>query len=171
MSSRYRLFLTLAIMLGIASGCGFEPVYGKKESRTSLSSIQIMPIPERSGQILKSTMEDEIVEFTEPRYALQVNYGLNSVPVVTQVQGIAKRYRLVLRANIVLTDIATGTVLLRDTVKRQASYNISDSDYSSFVSARATEEMALRELGHDIIMRLALFMERAPTDENPSTGD
>lgn len=171
MSSRYNILFSLLLLLVTQAGCGFSPVYGKKESHVSLSSIEIAPIPERSGQILRTTMEDEIGEFSTPLYRLSVDYGLQAIPVVTQVQGIAKRYRLVLRAGITLSDIDTGKILLRDTMKRQASYNISDSDYSSFLAARSAEEMALRELAHDIILRLSLFMENLPADENPVQSD
>lgn len=171
MSSRFSLLLSLVLLLAVPTACGFSPVYGKKEEgQASLSEIQIDPIPQHTGQLLKGYMEDEISEFTAPYYGLHIDYNLQAIPVVTQVEGVAKRYRLVLRANLVLRDLDNQNILLKDTVTRQSSYNISDSDYSTFIAQRSAEEMALQELAHDIILRLSLFMETVKPHENPSAS-
>lgn len=155
MLSLYRTALLCLLLIPVA--CGFQPVHGLKQE-ASLSNIRVEKIPGRSGQILKTHIEDEIGEPGEGRYSLQVNYNLQSIPVITELEGVAERYRLVLRAGISLIDNETGQIALRDTLSRQSSYNVSDSDYSTFIAGRAAEEMALRELANDIILRLAAFM-------------
>lgn len=162
MSSLFRT--ALLCLLLIPAACGFQPVHGVKQQAT-LSNIRVEEIPGRPGQLLKNYIEDEIGEAGEGRYSLHIDYNLQSIPVITELEGVAERYRLVLRAGLALTDNETGQVVLRDTLSRQASYNVSESDYSTFIAGRSAEEMALRELANDIILRLSAIL--LSIHENP----
>ncbi len=71
MSSLKQIFrpLFLLAFLALLSGCGFQPLYGKRAENPlpQLASIKIHPIADRTGQILRNYLLNELTPRGQPR--------------------------------------------------------------------------------------------------------
>ncbi|MCB1318253.1 MAG: hypothetical protein KDK27_19940 [Leptospiraceae bacterium] len=142
------------------TACGFTPLYANKRM---LSSIEVQNIPGRSGQLLHASLEDlfdpsssgDTIIFT-----LAPQLSTQSVPISIESDGTIQRYRILFKTSFTLTDVTTGEVIYSDTVTRTNSYNISDADYSTFVSEQDSIKRGLDELAQEIFLRISAFLSR-----------
>lgn len=163
-----------ALLLGLGgalTGCGFQPVYmasgSGPGSETGLAAVDIQPIYERPGQILRQALLGRFR--TEPgaprKFDLQVNFWISG-----EAQGVlnftqATRIRLVANATWTLlsrdgkkTRLAEGTDRLID------GFDLFDSQYfaadldNEHIQRRLAEAMAER-----ITLRLAMWFHQHPS--------
>ena len=150
------------------SGCGFRPLYATNDSAPAnspqvteaLNAVVIAPIADRDGvrlrQALRERMQPEGLT-KSPRYAL-------SVQLVSQVQELgvrrdatASHANLIYTARFSLTE--GGRRIYGDTVQSIVSYNILDDQYATVTAVGNAGERAIRQVGDEIKMRLAIFFE------------
>lgn len=166
------------ILLGLCAvslaGCGFQPVYMPTASGNpgpaarELAAVHIDLIPERSGQLLRQALQQQMHgsdEDAPKRYDLQVVYwitgeGIGIIPSNTT----ATRTRFVAHANwtLVARDPA-HTKLAAGSARAIGGVDINDTQYfgASLETDQLYEQFAQR-LADEITLRLGgIFRERA----------
>lgn len=154
--------LALACALAL-SGCTLRPLYGAGGSgpvARALESVQIAPIPGRSGWLVKTALEDRLGGGTGARYRLVVElddditgFGIRSDDAVT-------RERRTLRARYQLVDAAVGTVLLDATAGSDAGIDVVSSEYATVAAEQTALERLSVEIADQIVSRIALYVSR-----------
>ncbi len=170
-------FIPLFLLI-LVTGCGFKPIYAKtskgddKRIVKELSSIEVSDIPERSGQELKTALEDLLnptAQDSEVKYRLDVKIDrqITSVGVETNLR--ITRYNIILTANYNLVNITTGKLEKKDRMRISASYSASNSQFANFSAERDAESRAVQELSRSIKFRLVSFFEGKKKD-NENNG-
>jgi LPS-assembly lipoprotein len=156
---------------GVLSGCGFHPVYmatgDGPAPATGLAEIEVKPIYERPGQILREALLGRLgTEAGTPRkFDLQVNFWITG-----EAQGVLNftqptRIRLVGSANWTLTTRGPKPAKLAEGSDRIGDgFDIFDTQYfamdldNEHVQRRVAEAMAER-----ITLRLAAWFHQHPS--------
>ena len=108
----------LAVLAVSLAGCGLQPLYGGGSSgpvATTLRSVEVAPIPDRTGWLLRNKLVERLGESggARPAYRLDVTIDDNITSFGIRSDQAATRERRTLRARYQLVDLATGTVVLR----------------------------------------------------------
>lgn len=166
-SSRRRLgpAAPLALLL-VLTACGFEPLYGGGDGtvvREDLTQVEILPIDDRSGQILRN----ELKNMMHPRggaaerpYQLEVKVTQNKQDLLVSKSGFSTRANMVASTAYTLREVATGRVLLNDSAILTASYNVSSSDFATLSAERDARDRVLRDLARTVASRVAVYFRQ-----------
>ena len=156
----------------LLAACGFRPLYVGQSTQDSISgkqltqemaSIFIDTIPDRTGQILRQSLENRLTprgETKDPRYRLSVRL---SEAVISQ-QGVrqdnlATRYMMTFTAYYTLYTYPENRKLLSDSTVGRSSYDVQLSPYATDVAEQTAKERIMKILGNDIALRLAAFLK------------
>lgn len=171
MAARRRLPLTLVsvVLCGLMlAGCGFRPLYGSKSDApglaAELASVEVAPIPERTGQLLRNALEQRM-ERAGGAYRKAYTLELE-VDESTEALGLG-RDATVTRANLVVTAAfqlrQNGTVIWSGQSRSAAAYNVLTQQYATIASERDSRDRAVTQVADDITRRLAVFLGNRPT--------
>jgi LPS-assembly lipoprotein len=152
--------LAIASLLALGA-CGLRPMYAGGSSgavASSLSAIQVAPIPERAGWLVRHALIDRLgAEPTNPSYRLEVvldddltGFGIRGDSAVT-------RERRALRARYRLVEISTGQVLLDATAGSDAGIDVVSSEYATVAAEQTAQERLASVVADQMVSRLALF--------------
>jgi LPS-assembly lipoprotein len=156
-------------VLGGLSGCGFQPLYkaepGAKQAASvqRMAAIDIPPIPNRSGQILRNELRDRLVPrgwSARSLYRLDVSLEESQVDVAILRDATSTISRYTADVKWVLTDLGTDAPILRGTNRRITSFPIAASEFASLEAEKDARDRALAQLAEDVRLRLGLFFER-----------
>jgi LPS-assembly lipoprotein len=163
---RARPFALLCAAVLALPGCQLTPIYAggaRGVAATTLSQIEVAPIPERSGFLLREELVRRMGEPQAARYRLEValddqitGFGLRGGSAVT-------RSRRTLRARYRLIDTTTDAVVLDAAAGSDAGIDVVASSEFSVVAAEqsALERLAV-ELADQITARVALWAQQRP---------
>ena len=166
-SKRIAALLLVAAAAGSLGGCGFSPVYGHGgDSRMSaqLGQIEIEPIADRVGQILRNQLLDDVTprgQPSNPHYQLEVRLRESIHVLSIQKTEIATRANLILSATFMLIDLHKNKALFSNSVQAISSYNIVTADYANVAAENNARTKAARTLSGDIKNRLISYFLRA----------
>ncbi len=160
--------LSIVIVAGALSACGFTPLYGEREGgvRTDaeLQQIQVIPIESsRTGHDIYNALIDRLSPYGEPDdpdYQLRIRLNERREGVAIERDASITRYNYRLLAEYSLLDVRTGNVIHEGRSRSIASYNVVESQFATLVARRDAEERAAMELSEDIKLRLAIFFDR-----------
>ena len=157
-----RTAIILVFALGLA-GCGFRPLYGTGGSlaQSELAAIEVAPIPDRLGQVLRHDLLDRLTPFGEPerpRYRLEVTLSERSRELAIQQNSEVTRVNLRLSATFSLVEVNSGNEVFHGVTRSIGSYNVIDSDYANVVAANDTARRAAREISENIRIQIAVFL-------------
>lgn len=163
-----RAFALAAALL--LAGCGFTPVYGERGelprgAQTQLANVQVTPIEERVGQMLRNVLLDQMNPGgmpAKPLYRLSVNLVERTQELSVQKTQFATRANLDLQATYVLTRAADGKRVYSGNSTMTASYDIVDQPYATLAAEADARARAVRELGEDITQRVAAYFVNNP---------
>jgi LPS-assembly lipoprotein len=162
------IILCLALLFPL-SGCGWTPLYADPESgpaTAELRAIRVAPISERIGQKLELALRTWLNPGGEPtpqRFVLHTTLSVVRLDLGINTQGLGTRARLEVHAAYVLNDIKTGVPLLSGNLHVTQSFDIVANQYSNIVAEEDARDRAVKELLHELVTRLELFMQsRAP---------
>lgn len=165
--------LAVALVLG-SSACGFRPMYGERPATapaatataatpvaTDLATIDVAPIADRSGQLLRNRLElmlDPAASTGVPhRYTLAVQLKEKVETFAVERSGFATRANVESKATYTLQEDATGSHILGGTARAISGYNLLDNDFSTLVGADDARSRAIDQIAYQIRNRLALF--------------
>jgi LPS-assembly lipoprotein len=155
----------------LLAACGFQPLYGDGNGDGSgarpgeeLARVQILPLPERTGQILHNELRNEINPAGQPlapTYKLAVR--LLGVAKDTGIREDATATRTVLRvkAEFSLRRADTRQVLFTGQSFAIVGYNRVESQFATYTAENDARARAMRQLAQDISAQLAGYFDRA----------
>lgn len=158
--------LTLVLGLFALSGCGFTPMYAKNGTNQALqdtfSGVNVAPIPDRLGQIVRNHLLDRINPYggpANPDFILQIaleqkneGFGFRSDESIT-------RNSFILEANFQLIDAISGKVVFEGLVRSVHSYDVVQSDFANFSAEQDAEARTALQVSELVTARLGLFFK------------
>lgn len=155
-----KVLVSLFCLLMLIS-CGFQPVYKAEKNNAEiaaiLASIKIDPLSGRKGQILYTSLEDQLnplASTAATNYRLSIQLKENEFPVAIEKSGEITRYNIIFTANYTLIDQKTQKVIDKGTINTVGSYDAVDSRYSTFTAQSYTVKTTLKEMSEEIRARL-----------------
>jgi LPS-assembly lipoprotein len=169
MIARRRLFALSMALPMLVAGCGWEPLYGDRETQAaaaSLRAIKVNPIPERVGQLLETGLRSSLNpagDTTKPLYALMVTLQQSLYDSGIQSQGLGTRGEVHLTANYRLVELTTNKEVQTGFVHSSDTFDIQANGYSTVVAQNDAATRDVEEVRREIIARLTLYMQsKAP---------
>jgi LPS-assembly lipoprotein len=162
--------VALAAVLSMAvTGCGFEPLYGRKSAgnvESQLASVKIEIIPGRIGQQVHNYLLDRINRKGrpgEPLYLLSVTLEVEKIVLGIERDEEATRAKLVIMADVRLQDVVTEEILLDRTARSTSSYNILSAAVATQSAELDAIDRAARDVSDEIRLMLSLYFRSNPT--------
>ncbi|HEY0629631.1 MAG TPA: LPS assembly lipoprotein LptE [Sphingomicrobium sp.] len=153
--------IALALMLSLAA-CGLKPMYaggGSGVVATSLGSVQVAPIPERAGWLVRNALVDRLGgEPDTPAYRLEVEVDDDLTAFGIRGDAAVTRERRTLRTRYRLVDLGTGQVVLDATAGSDAGIDVVSSEYATIAAEQTAQERLAQSVADQMVSRLALFM-------------
>jgi len=161
----------LLAALGALTACGLRPLYGDGGQaapgasggiRGDLGSIRIMPIAERSGQVLRNALLDIVTPEGEPReplYQLVVVRSESEETPLRRLDELAMLQILRVSASWSLRDLS-GATLNAGVSRTLARFDLTRSQPATEAARENARERAARDLAEDIRVKLALYFRQ-----------
>ena len=152
--------LALAALVAV-SGCGLKPMYAGGSSGavvSSLSAIQVAPIPERAGWLVRNALVDRLGgEVSNPSYRLEVELDDDLTGFGIRGDSAVTRERRTLRARYRLVELSSGLVVLDATAGSDAGIDVVSSEYATVAAEQTAQERLAGVIADQMVSRLALF--------------
>jgi len=145
------------------SGCGFQPVFGTRDTSiitSEMKFIEIRPISNKVGQILRNQLVQNIQPLGKSKttkYRLNVRLKEHKQRLAIKKSEIATRANLSFIANYEIFSKASGALLTQGTSHMISSYNILTHTYATLIAEKDARNRAIREIAGDITSKLASF--------------
>ena len=157
----YGVALALMLVLG---GCGLQPMYSggsRGAVATGLGSIQVAPIPERGGWLVRNALVDRLGgEASNPAYRLEVELDEDLTSFGIRGDSAVTRERRTLRARYRLVDLRSSEVVLDATAGSDAGIDVVSSEYATVAAEQTAQERLAAVVADQMVSRLALFVRR-----------
>jgi LPS-assembly lipoprotein len=154
----------LALML-LLGACGLQPMYGGGSSgtvATGLRSVQVAPIPERAGWLMRNALVDRLGgEASDPSYRLEVELNDELTAFGIRGDSAVTRERRTLRARYRLVELSTGLVVLDATAGSDAGIDVVSSEYATVAAEQTAQERLAQVVADQMVSRVALFMRNS----------
>jgi LPS-assembly lipoprotein len=170
--SRRLLLLGLLGVLGPLAACGFEPLYGQRgaaggSAAAELATIRIVPIADRTGQLLYNELRDRLNprgKPASPRYLLTITLEETKEELAFRGDETATRANLnisatyELRRTVSESEAGNDEVVTTGLARITTAYDILESQFATLVSIDDARARSVRALGDDIQARLAVAL-------------
>lgn len=173
MSLRNSIFTLCLLAL---AGCGFQPVYGKKNesSGTLLGGVRVESPSGRPGQQLRINLEDRLNPSgaipPNPAYYLKTDLTTTSTPIGVARDGTVSRYNIYLISNYSLYSSNDNKLLTKGTIQQVSSYNnVTNAYFSTYISESDAIKRGIEELSEQYRQRLVSYFnhpEPVPVTES-----
>ena len=157
--------LALAVMMMLMLGaCGLQPMYAggsSGEVASGLTSIQVAPIPERAGWLVRNALVDRLGgETASPAFRLEVELDDDLIAFGIRGDSTITRERRTLRARYRLVEIGTGEVVLDATAGSDAGIDVVSSEYATVAAEQTAQERLATMIADQMVSRIALYVRR-----------
>ena len=159
---KIRLFLSIIIFF-IFTSCGYEPIYSKNVGlNKELLSISVKNIKDRSGQILRNSLLNQLNPEKERviiKYKLTVEISESRSDLAYRKDMSATRADLRVTADYLLTEIKSGEIILEQETKSISSFDVVESVYATLIAEKNAREKNLQVISDDIFTNLVMFFK------------
>ncbi len=159
-------FIYLVVFLMVSSACGFTPVHQQQNSSQTNTQLQMIQVDvvntDRLGQLYQIALENALHpdnDFPEPTYRLNTSLTQLKQALVIERDASITRFNIILDATYQLSHIETGETLVNKRLQRITSYNVSESDFGTFVAEKEALERGVKELARTISMELITTLQ------------
>ena len=160
------LFRVLSLLSAMwLAACGFTPVHKSMESDSEfsekLAAIEIVSSHDLIGQSFKTNLDNLLNPTSSSiakKHKMVVKVTKSEVPLAIQEDRTITRYKVILNANYVITDIETGEKIDSGDIRRDGGYDKVDSDYATYISEEDTTKRIIKELAEDAKIRIISVM-------------
>ena len=163
--ARFRAAFAMVSMAGAVglAGCGFQPLYAQQGVVSNLASIDVVAPEGRTGFLIREHLDDALAKNRDaaPAYRMNLVVRETRYPRGVRIDNVATRYEYVLSANYVLTDIHSGKVAKRGTVRVELTYNSADQPYAAIAAQQDAQDLAAQEAARRIQIELAAWLANA----------
>jgi LPS-assembly lipoprotein len=169
LSPRLAKLCAAAALLLAVSACGFKPLYGENPrndnwaSTDYLAQVRILPLEDRTGQIMHNLLRDRLNpkgQPGDPGYYLVVFVQERDEDMAIQRDETATRVNLRVLSEFRLLNQDRSEVLFQSQAVSYNSYNVLDSELATMTSQEAALERSLIEVADNIKSQLAAFFSR-----------
>jgi LPS-assembly lipoprotein len=155
--NRSRASLVAAVLAClVVSGCGFEPLLGRSQSayetQESLAAIRIPPLNDRSGQILRNALLDQLTPLgqpAKPRFVLSIRLTEPRQTLLLRRDDIISRSSYSAQAAFELRD-TEGRLIFSGGSVFTTDYEIASSEYATRVSLEDARDRVMVLVATDI---------------------
>ncbi len=159
--------MVLLVLVTLLSGCGLRPLYlkGKQNPQPDLTAIEIRPIVDREGQILRNLLLDQLTPkgpSAHPAYVLDVTVVLSLTTLGIRRDDRATRALIRATATYSLRRKQDEAQLFSSTSQASSGYDILDSDFATLVAEKDAMQHSLETIAQDINLRLSLLFSSDP---------
>lgn len=159
--------LSLLVLVALLSSCGFRPLYlkGKQNPQPELAAIDIRPIIDRKGQILRNLLLDQLTPKgspARPAYVLDVSIDFSIRNLGIRRNDRATRALLRVTATYSLRRKQDGAQLFNGASQADSGYDILDSDFATLVAEQDALQHSLEAVAQDIKLRLSFLFSSDP---------
>ena len=157
--------IVVCLLLVPLIGCGFRPLYGdhtKNEARLDFLGIEIAPIKDREGHLLRNELVRRLHAGGKPNavvYRLLNKLSESKSSLAVKKSAFATRGNLMISSTFWLIRTTDGSTVFSATSQVTVSYNILDSEFASLLSEKNARERGVRELSEDMRTRLGVFFD------------
>lgn len=158
-----RTLTVLVLALGAAglSACAFQPLYGDARQVSTLRNIQVaVEGRDRIDQLLSEALNDRFGTPSGGGYRLVAVTDMAPTGLGVGADDIASRSALVMTVEYSLIDTTTGTPVLTEAVRTEATYDIPLEPYAAISARRDAEERVTQEAADRMALRIARFIHR-----------
>ena len=149
----------------MATGCGFQPLYSHGDGNSShvldqLSGIQVNPIENRTGQILRNFLQDKLTPLgvpSSPTHKLIISLKETRSDMAILRDSTSTFAKVKMDAKYQLINIETKNVLDSGTVSSTTVFNIVSSEYANLSAQKDARRRTVRIISDLVKERLALF--------------
>ena len=156
------LAMSLTLLL---TACGLSPMYAGGSTgavASGLGTIQVSPIPERAGWLMRNALVDRLGGETKaPAYRLEVELDDDLTAFGIRGDSAVTRERRTLRARYRLVDLSSGLVVLDATAGSDAGIDVVSSEYATVAAEQTAQERLASVVADQMVSRLALFMRNS----------
>lgn len=161
-ASARRLTAALGVALMAAlPACSLSPVYSggnRGVAASTLRSIRVDPIADRSGYFLRSALQDRLGgDGQNPVYRLEVELDDAITGFGIRGDDSISRERRTLRARYRLVSLDTGAVVLEATSGSDAGIDVVGSEYAVVAAEDTATERLATDLANQIAARIANY--------------
>jgi LPS-assembly lipoprotein len=176
MEQSRRRFLTataqlacLAALSPLLQACGFKPLYsgGSDGAVAGLSQVKIVPIADRSGQLLYNDLRERMNPDGvpgDPLYILEIDLTQLQEDILFATDETPTRTNVVQRAEYTLIRASDDVPVLNGVSQATTGYNILDNEFSTLNSQLDATTRGLGQIAYEITTRVAVFM----SDQQPA---
>jgi len=153
------------------SGCGWAPLYGDSGAGATvagqLEQVRVENIPERTGQILRDTLQDDLQRQGAPvaqLYTLNVNYGIAAQGIGIQTDTSSTRVRFIASASWTLAPIGQPGVALAhgQAISEDAENTVVNQYFGQELETNTINQQLADELAAQITDQVAVFFKNHP---------
>ena len=160
------LFKKVIVCLFILSlvGCGFRPLYPgftSDQTQPSFLEIEIAPIKNREGQILRTKLIQHLYGGRAQKpavYKLVTRLSENKTLFGVKKNAFATRANLKIESKFTLFRLSDRVPVLSDLSHITVSYNVLDSEFASYMAEKQARARGLRALSENMRTRLAAYL-------------
>jgi LPS-assembly lipoprotein len=160
--------VVLLILVTLLSGCGFRPLYlkGKQNLQPELASIEISPIIDRKGQILRNFLLDQLSPKGQPGHpdfvlSVSINYHVKYLGI--RHDDLATRALFNTTATYELRRKQDAAQIYSGTSYASSGYDILISDFATLVAEKDALEHSLETISQDIKLQLSFLFSSDPS--------
>lgn len=144
------------VLLGLSAcatggGGGWTPVYARPTA-AGMARIKVEVPNTRTGYLLREQLEDQLAwdRSSPAAYRLKVTLNERRRARGLDESRVATRYEVTLTASYVLTDIATGQMVLRGARPISITYDTTDQPYAGIIAQQDGQVRAASQAAEQI---------------------
>lgn len=155
-----RRALLAAFCAASLAACGFEPLLGRYSDGGAieqLEAIRIEPIPDRSGQVLRNALLDQLTPLgsaTGARYVLRIRLAEPRQTILLRRDDVISRSSYSAQASYELLDLQ-GKRVLAGTSSFTTDYEVASSEFATRTSLENARDRVMELVAADIRNQLA----------------
>ena len=164
--ARLSILSSLIIAASGLNGCGYSPLYGPSATSVNtqdhLSLINVRPIPDRVGQMMRSSLTHQLApqaRHAPQAYDLKIKLNESLATLAVEKNAFATRANLTLTAHYELTRKTDGYPLTTGSAKSVSSYNILTSNFATLAAKEDSRARTVQDLTKTIRTRLAVYFQ------------
>ncbi len=161
--NKFKFFVKLLLIL-LLSNCGYSPIYSNSNLKNKeLQTISVKNIKDRSGQILKANLIDQLNPTGKKsliKYSLEVFLFEGKETIGYRRDMSATRSNLILNVEYDLKEIKGGTSILKNSTLVTSSYDIVESLYATIMAEKDARNKGLKIVSDNIVNDLAIFFNK-----------
>lgn len=158
-----RLLVFISSLL--LAACGFQPLYeaggSSAEMQTRLSGVEVGPIPDRLGQIMRNRLVSRLNADGRPDYRLDVVLDQSSETFGVRPDTATTQEQLTIVASVRLVSLDTDQQVLEQSFRARTSFDLVLSDFATVSQREDSAQRLVLDLAERIHRRLALHFAQA----------